>query len=122
MNNMRRGGSRAYKHSIIIYNVGSLLCLSKTLELYHLLSFYSAREGESIWPKRKKPEYTNKGTGLLQAQLKLVYYTAPFEINVGGSGRAKRSGFSLLAFFCLSSLLSDILGNIGYRKYCDLQV
>lgn len=76
----------------------------------------------AIWPKRKKPEYTNKGIGLLQAQLKLVYYTAPFEINVGGSGRAKRSGFSLLAFFCLSSLLSDILGNIGYRKYCDLQV
>lgn len=74
----------------------------ETLRLDHLLSFYPAMwgvGGESlsplspcvlaIWPKRKSPEYMNKGTGLLQAELKLVYYGAPFEISVGGSGRAK---------------------------------
>lgn len=37
----------------------------------------------------------NKGSALLQAELKLVYYGAPFEISVGGSGRAERGGFSL---------------------------
>ncbi len=77
----------------------------ETLWLYHLLSFYPAREGGSltlcaraIWPKRKRPEYMNKGTGLLQAELKLVYYGAPFEISVGGSGKAKNWGFSPSCF------------------------
>lgn len=75
-----------------------VLCCAypETLVRYHLLSFNPAREGGiapcAIWPKRKRPEYTNKGTGLLQAELKLVYYTAPFEINVGGEwqGQALR--------------------------------
>lgn len=37
----------------------------------------------------------NKGSALLQAEQKLVYYGAPFEISVGGSGRAEHGGFSL---------------------------
>lgn len=43
---MRRGGSRAYKQSITIPNVGCLLYLSRNLTgLYRLLSFYPARKG-----------------------------------------------------------------------------
>ena len=103
----------------------------ETLRLDYLLSFYPARLGGgggcssalspcvlAIWPKRKSPECMNKGTGLLQAELKLVYYGAPFEISEGGSGRAKSWGFSLFAFFCL---FPCSLGSICYRRYCDPQ-
>lgn len=103
MNNMRRERSRAYKQSITIHNVGSLLCLSRNLTARPSSLILSCHVGGgggeslsplspcvlAIWPKRKSPEYMNKGTGLLQAELKLVYYGAPFEISVGGSGRAK---------------------------------
>lgn len=71
----------------------------KTFQLDHLLSFHPAGEGggslSAIWPERKSPEYMNKGSALLQAGLKLVYYGALFEISVGGSGRAERGGSSL---------------------------
>lgn len=43
----------------------------------------------------------NKGTGLLQAELKLVYYWAPFEVSVGGSGRAELRVFP--GAFCCHS-------------------
>jgi len=73
----------------------------------------------AIWPKRKRPEYMNKGTGLLQAEMKLVYYATPFEISVEGSGRAKHWRFYL--FWFLLSLPFVVWGSC-YWKYCDLQV
>ena len=37
----------------------------------------------------KRPGYMNKGIGLLQAELKLVYYWAPFEVLWGRGGERK---------------------------------
>lgn len=42
----------------------------------------------------------NKGTSFPQAELKLVYYVAPFEIHVGGNHRSQQWGLSSQTFFC----------------------
>lgn len=68
----------------------------------------------AVWPETKSPEYMNKGTGLLQAELKLVYYGAPFEIGVGG-GKAEHWGFSL--YRCLLSLPFVVW--VVQKKGCD---
>lgn len=116
MNNVGRGVSPAYKHSITIYNVSSLLCLSehRTAPPSSIIFILPGREEISpsacaIWPKRKRPEYMNKGTGLPQAGLKLLYYIAPFEIRAGGSGRAKNFGFSPPQAFLPSFICSPVL-------------
>lgn len=56
----------------------------------------------------------NKSPGSLQAELKLVYYGAPFEIRVG---KAKHG--ALFPFFFLLSFVVWLV-YVG-RKYCDLQ-
>lgn len=125
MNNAGHGVSQAYKHSITIHNVGSPLCLSEHLRAppSSIIFILSGRGGISpsacaIWPKRKRPEYMNKGTGLPQAELKLLYYIAPFEISVGGSGRPRTEAFSLfsLLFFHLSFV------SLCYKKHSNHQV
>lgn len=64
-------------------------------------------------PQRKSPEYVNKGSGSLWAELKLLYYRAPFQICGGRSGEAKHWELSL---FHSAVSAHCILGIMGYKE------
>lgn len=120
MNNTGHGVSQAYKHSITIYNVSSLLCLSehRAAPPSSIIFILPGREEISpsacaIWPKRKRPEYMNKRAGVPQADLKLLYYIAPFEISAGGSGRGQELRF--FSFFSPAFLPSFICSPVLYE-------
>lgn len=120
MNNLRLGGSGADKQSITISNVGSLL--GHILPAHPSSSILSLKVGWggrlsfcpfAMWPQRKSPEYVNKGSGSLRAQLKLLYYRAPLEICGGRSGKAKHWGLSL---YHSAVSAHCILGIMGYKE------
>lgn len=111
----------AYKSCSNIHKVGSVSVPAmpsptahSSTSLFYFIGGDGVEELGAIWslPKRKRPEDMNKGTSLLQAELKLLYYTAPFEI------RVEIGGF----FFFSPAFLPSPPSPVQYWKHCDLQV